>query len=217
MVRRPAIDNDLTNFAGVKSLAAAGSALDGYSQSDNSQHVNFIDGHGHVHELYRSPDPAAQWVDNDLTNFAGVKSLAAAGSALDGYSQSDNSQHVNFIDGHGHVHELYRSPDPAAQWVDNDLTGFAFAGGTLAAAGSALDGYPQGDTQYVNFIDANGHVHELFRSPAAEWVDNDLTACSRGTPAAAGSALDGYPQGDLSQHVNFIDANGHVHELYSPP
>ena len=58
-----------------------GSALDGYSQGDSSQHVNFIDGNGHVHELYRNPDPAAQWVDNDLTEFAG-------GTPTDGISRT---------------------------------------------------------------------------------------------------------------------------------
>ncbi len=220
------VDNDLTGFAGLKSRAVSGSALDGYSQDDSSQHVNFIDENGHVHELYRSPDPAAQWVDNDLTGFAGLKSFAAFGSALDGYAQDDGSQHVNFIDAieaNGHVHELYRSPDPAAQWVDNDLTSDAglksFAGGP-----GALEGYAQDDgSQHVNFIEfieANGHVHELYRSPdpAAQWVDNDLTSFSDlKSFAAVGSALDAYAQGDRSQHVNFIDANGHVHELYRSP
>ncbi len=159
------VDNDLTGFAGLKSRAVSGSALDGYSQDDSSQHVNFIDENGHVHELYRSPDPAAQWVDNDLTGFAGLKSFAAFGSALDGYAQDDGSQHVNFIEGNGHVHELYRSPDPAAQWVDNDLTSDAGLK-SFAAVGSALDGYAQHDgSQHVNFIDANGHVHELYWNP----------------------------------------------------
>ncbi len=274
------VDNDLTAFAG-GTLAAVGgvegralAALDGYSQGDGSQHVDFIDGQGHVHELYRSPDPAAQWVDNDLTDFAGAGSLAegSAISLIDGYSQGDGSQHVNYIDGFGHVlelyrspdpaaqwvvndlgsigfiaiaaysqddgsqhvifnnvgrdsedghiHELYRNPDPAAQWVDNDLT--LFADGT-PAFGTPLDGYSQDDGgQHVNFL-ADGHVHELYRSldPAAQWVDNDLTALAKGAPAGEGTddsgTLVGYSQGDNSQHVNFIDAGGHVHELYRSP
>jgi len=48
------------------------------------------------------------------------------------------------------------------------------------------------------------------------WVDNDLTGFAGGTPAV-GAALDGYPQGDGSQQVNFIDAGGHVHELCRSP
>ena len=116
------VENDLTALAGGTPAAIDETPLVGYSQGDGSQHVDFIDGSGHVRELYRSPDPAAQWVDNDLTRLAGG-TPAMVNLGLVGYSQGDGSQHVNFIDGSGHVHELYRSPDPAAQWVDNDLTG----------------------------------------------------------------------------------------------
>jgi len=212
------LDNDLTAFAG--GVPATGQ-LDAYSQSDNSQHVNYIDVSGNVHELYRSPNPAAQWLDNNLTAFAG--GTPASGSALHAYSQSDSSQHVNFIDVSGNVHELYRSPNPAAQWVDNNLT--AFARGTPAVINGPLSGYSQDDhSQHVNFIDINGHVHELYRSPnpAAQWVDNDLTAFAGGTPAFTEggfsiSPLDAYAQNDNSQHLNFIDAVGHAHELYRSP
>ena len=212
------VDNDLTALA--HGAQAVGSALAGYSQDDRSQHVNFIDVNGHVHELYRSPDPAAQWVDNDLTQFA-HGTPAVINGPLDGYAQGDRSQHVNFIDGSGHVHELYRSPDPAAQWVDNDLTQFAHGTPASTKGGfsiSPIDAYAQGDrSQHVNFIDGNGHVHELYRSPdpAAQSVDNDLTAYAAGAQAEGG--LDAYAQGDRSQHVNFIDGNGHVRELYRSP
>jgi hypothetical protein len=210
------VDNDLTAFADGTS-ADVGGPLDGYSESDRSQHVNFVDDNGHVHELYRSPDPAAQWVDNDLTALAGGTPASKDGPALDAYLQDDGSQHVNFVDDNGHVHELYRSPDPAAQWVDNDLT--AFAGGTQAVVPTGeLDGYSQDDgSQHVNFLDLNNHVHELYRSPdpAAQWVDNDLTKFAGGTQATFLSGLDGYSQDDGSQHVNFIAlSNDHVHELY---
>ncbi len=204
------VNNDLTVFSG-GTPAATGSALDGYWGSDSSQHVNFIDGNGHIHELYIHP--GAGWVDNDLTVFSSG-TPAAPGSALDGYWGTDNSQHVNFIDGNGHIHELYIHP--GAGWVDNDLT--VFSSGTPAASGSALDGYWGTDnSQHVNFIDRNGHIHELYIHPGAGWVDNDLTVFSSGTPAAPGSALDGYWGTDNSQHVNFIDRNGHIHELYIRP
>ena len=108
-----------------------------------------------MHELYRSPDPAAQWVDNDLTESRRWNPAFDSIGPIDGYSQGDGSQHVNFIDGNGHVHELYRSPDPAAQWVDNDLT--VFAHGTPADPGSQIDGYSQGDgSQHVNFMPTTG-------------------------------------------------------------
>ena len=81
-------------------------------------------------------------------------------------------------------------------------------------------GAPTDNSQHVNYLDAAGHVHELYIHPgAAGWVDNDLTQFTGGTPAVAGSALDGYWGSDNSQHVNYLDAAGHVHELYiaAPP
>ncbi len=218
------VDNDLTAFA-KGAPAASGSALDGYWGSDNSQHVNFISTMGMC--MSCTFIPGAGWVDNDLTAFANGTS-AAPGSELDGYWGSDSSQHVNFISIDGHVHELYIHP--GAAWVDNDLT--AFANGTPAAVtrsnprgrfhstatGSALDAYWGSDnSQHVNFIATDGHVHELYIHSGAGWVDNDLTAFANSAPAAPGSALDGYWGSDNSQHVNFISVDGHVHEaIYSP-
>ena len=218
------VDNDLTALA-KGTPAAAGSPLDGYWGSDSSQHVNFLDASGHVHELYIHP--GAGWVDNDLTRTAPNGTPAAppwsrpgthataAGSGLDGYWGSDSSQHVNFADASGHVHELYIHP--GAGWVDNNLTQMT-GGGTPAAPGSSLHAYWGSDSsQHVNFLTDDGHVHELYIHPGASWVDNDLTALANGTPAAVGSALDGYWGSDSSQHVNFVDVNGHVHELYIHP
>ena len=210
--------NNLTELAG-GALAADGDVLDGYAQSDGSQHLHFIDQLGHVHELYRSPQPAVQWVDNDLTSLA-VEVDTAFFSGVDGYTEFDGSQHVNYIDAAGHVHELYRSPQPAAQWKDNDLHNLA---SSTQAGSSAVVGYARGDgSQHVHFIDQLGHVHELSRSPqpAAQWEDSDLTTLAAGTPASTpttGNVLTGYAQPDASQHVHFIDQLGHVHELSRSP
>jgi Peptidase A4 family len=49
-------------------------------------------------------------------------------------------------------------------WIDNDLTGFT--GGVPAAPGSALDGYWGTDnSQHVNYISTDGHIHELYIHP----------------------------------------------------
>jgi len=107
-------------------------------------------------------------------------------------------------------------------WVDNDLT--KFAQGTPASIGgvegsnpTALDAYTDEDgSQHVNFMAVGSEVHELYRNPAAQWADNDLTALAHGAPPLLPGALDGYTEKDGSQHVNFIAADGHVHELYHP-
>jgi len=164
--------------------------------------------------VYGAVTPSSGSTVTQTLSFIWQGTAAASGSALDGYWGSDSSQHVNFVSIDGHVHELYIHP--GAGWVDNDLT--AFANGAAAAPGSALDGYWGSDSsQHVNFISADGHVHELYIHPGAGWVDNDLTAFANGTLAAPGSALDGYWGSDNSQHVNFISVDGHVHELYIHP
>jgi hypothetical protein len=40
-----------------------------------------------------------------------------------------------------------------------------------------------------------------------------LTKLAAGTPANRSAALDGYAQGDGSQHVNYVGNDGHIHEL----
>jgi hypothetical protein len=203
------VDNDLTTIAR-GTVASLDTRLDGYwGTSDNSQHVNFVDGVGHVHELYIHN--GANWVDNDLTKISnGV--IARAGSAIHGYWGSDNSQHVNFFDGIGHVHELYIHN--GANWIDNDLTMLSFA--PPAAATSAIDGYWGGDSsQHVHFVDGSGHVQELYIRPGLGWFSNDLSSFAGGTTAVTTSALDGYWLGaNSSQHINYLDSTGNIHELY---
>ena len=208
------VNNDLTAFSGGGVLPKAGTALTGYWGSDNSQHVNFIGSDGHVRELYIHP--GANWVNNDLTLLSGSGVLPAAGSALTAYWGSDSSQHVLYIGTDGHVHELYIHP--GANWVNNDLTALS-GGGTVPARGSALHGYWGSDSsQHVNFVGTDGHVHELYIHPGANWVNNDLTALAGGgvLPLEA-TALTGYWGSDNSQHVNFVGTDGHVHELYIHP
>ena len=210
-------NNDLTKMSGDGVSPKAGSPLDGYWGSDSSQHVNFIGADGHVHELYIAPG-VANWENNDLTKMSGDGVSPKAGSPLDGYWGSDSSQHVNFIGTDGHVHELYIAPG-VANWENNDLTKMS-GDGVSPKAGSPLDGYWGSDSsQHVNFIGADGHVHELYIAPGvANWENNDLTKMSGdGVSPKAGSPLDGYWGSDSSQHVNFIGADGHVHELYIAP
>jgi Peptidase A4 family len=207
-------ENDLTNLANA-TAPAPGTSLHSYAGTDGSQHGNFIGVDGLVHELYVRPGQA-QWSDNPLTTMAGA-TKPAPGTALDGYWGSDSSQHVNFIGVDGLLHELYIRPGQA-QWKDNPLT--TLSGNPITpVTGSALSAYWRGDSsQHVNFIGIDAHVHEMYNNPeTGHWQDNDLTgfAGSTGTPPAAGAALDSYWGIDGTQHVNFIGADGHVHEIYT--
>ncbi len=154
--------------------------LAGYwEQSDNSQHVNFVAlGVGNVHELIFRQG-ATCWQDTDLTaNAQGTPAFASSG--LDSYwDASDDSQHVHFVDGNGHVHELFFKSG-ATNWVDNDLT--ALSGGPLTPLGGPpsnpfvppaqgprvpISGYLQvpDQSQHVDFLDNNGDIQELSFHP----------------------------------------------------
>jgi hypothetical protein len=200
-----------------------------YTTPENVEHIAYVGADQRIHELFFLVGPNGKWLQGfpggaivDTVNPGSSPASwntksGATGRSLDGYwVGSDNSQHVNYIDLNGYVHELYIHP--GASWVDNNLT--AWTSRPPAAVGSALNGYWVGsdNSQHVNYIDSRGHVHELYIHPGAFWVDNDLIAWTNGTPAAIGSALHGYwLSSDNSQHVNYIDDGGHVHELYIHP
>lgn len=192
--------------------------------------MDFIDSKGHVHELVFVPTLTGKgdWKDDDLTELAKSGSTAVARSPLAGYSggqtRSDVSQHLNYIASDGHVHELYNTPTTMTGWKDNDLTKLAKSS-SIPGVWSTLHGYWGWGEDHVNYIESNGHVHELYDSPTTAWKDNDLTELSReenaqsGSTAIQGSSLAGYRGNtDLfptmeGAAVNYIDSNGHVHEM----
>ena len=191
-------------------LPIAGTALEGFRLSTDSQHVFFIGTDKYVHEL----DIAAGgiWADNDLTTLAGAVPPIPT-SALAGFRLGTDSKHVFFIGTDNHVYELYFTAGTG--WVFNDLTALARA--VRPAATSAIDGHRlSDDSKHVFFIGTDNHVHELFIAPGGRWADNDLTTLAGvgAKPPTPTSALTSYRLSDDSQHVFFIGTDNHVHELF---
>jgi hypothetical protein len=100
------------------------------------------------------------------------------------------------------------------------LSGFALKRLTAVTKGTpsarhALSSFWGSDnSQHVNYIDGSGHVHQLYNGRSAGWIEGDFNAILGGPPALSGSALDGYWGSDGSQHINYVDARGHVQEVY---
>jgi len=97
-------------------------------------------------------------------------------------------------------------------WHALDLT--VEGSGPAAAGDSGLDGYATEYNQqlHVNYVATDSHVHEIFYDNG--WQDNDLTLQSAAPNAILGSALCGFPtEFNQQQHVHFIGADQHVHEL----
>ncbi len=215
--------NDLTQLTGAPNAGSTNpkvedstwtSILTGYqTESDSQQHVNFIGADYHVHELYYD----GAWHHNDLTELASAPNVY--GNALAAYETAFNSQqHVNFpfnASGSVHVAELFF--DDA--WHFNDLSQLT---GAPEVVPPLLDGYVttfnnQMHVNFVAYVGADIHVFELIYN-GTTWISNDLTQLT-GAPSFLNSelnrGLDGYQtEFNFQQHVNFIDTNQHVHELY---
>ena len=199
-------ENDLTTVARA-SAALAGSALSSWVDP-KYQHVAYMSADGHLHELYFRLS-GGRWADNDLTTVARTPA-ALAGSALSSWVDP-KYQHVAYMSADGHLHELYFRLSGGRR-ADNDLTTAARA--PAALAGSALSSWVDPKYQHVAYMSADGHLHELyFRLSGGRWADNDLTTVARTPAALAGSALSSWVDPKY-QHVAYMSADGHLHELY---
>jgi hypothetical protein len=145
--------NDLTVIVAAPP-AAAGSPLTSWADPAN-EHVIFLDAGGHVHEMY-CPTGGGTWGHNDLTAMVSAPP-AAAGSPLTSWTDPAN-EHVIFLDGSGHVHEMH-CPVGGAAWGHNDLTTIAAA--PPAFIGRALTSWADAHYEHVSFLDGSGHVREL--------------------------------------------------------
>ncbi len=153
-----------------------------------------------------------QWTYRDLTALAGAP---AAPSGICAYVfPARGTQHVNYITDDGHVHELTGDVNG---WSDCDLTALA---GTSALAPEGRAPGPAGyvfaaqGTQHVDYVGADGHIHELW-SDSQGWHHKDLTATTGAPPVSDRSSPSAYMfdhQG--TQHVDYIGADKHVHEFW---
>jgi hypothetical protein len=211
-------DNDLTVLAGAVQ-PHANTALVSYWGSDSSQHVFFIGTDDHVHELYIAPGTNG-WADNDLTALlAGDGSTPNVNTALAGFCDDEGGQHLFYVATDGDIHEIY-SGAGGAPGFDHSLTNAAHA--LAPNVGTALNAYQGTDnSRHINFFGVDGHVHEIYGTPqgaGSGYVDNDLTKMANAVdPIIGNRGLHGYWGSDSSQHVNFIGADGDLHELCIAP
>lgn len=147
-------------------------------------------------------------------------------SPLVSYVDVDSAgQHVDYFDADGHVQETYNN---GSGWVRNDLT--SWSGGVPAFSGSPVGAYAGTDgSQHINFVAANSldggvtsyDLHELYCGEIC-WADKDLTAMAQSSdgpsvmvPSPQG-AITGYWDSLDAQHVFFVGADAHIHEMYDP-
>jgi hypothetical protein len=191
--------------------AAAGSALTSW-WGGGYQHVAYVGGDSHVHELFFEIG-VGPWKPSDLHDEAGPGVTRAVGHALTSWSD-ETSQHVAYLDPIGRVHELFFEIG-VGPWKHTDLNNAVGPAAPLAAPNSALTSWSDGAYQHVAYLTPDGHVHELFLEiGAGPWKHTDLMiAVPAAPPAAAGSALTSWWGGGY-QHVGYVGGDSHVHEFF---
>jgi hypothetical protein len=200
---------DLTRLTGAPPADASDTALAGYAWSaGRTKQVVYVDGQGHVIELFVAAGDPWQWVD--LTALTGAP--LPSGAALAGYDWvRGKTKQVVYVDGQGHVIELLVAAGDPWQWVDlTELTGAPLPSGTTLAGYD----WSAGGTKQVAYVDGQGHVIELFVAAGTPWHWVDLTALT-GAPLAEQGSLAGYDRVNRNtKQVVYADGRGHVIELF---
>ena len=122
------------------------------------------------------------------------------------------TQHVNYLGLDNHIHELWWDNNG---WHHNDLTAITGSPESIAA-GPGPVGYVFSGTQHVNYLGADNHIQELWWDSGG-WHHSDLTSAvgAAGTVYAEPRGYGFETHG--TQHVIYMDDNGHVAELYWTP
>jgi hypothetical protein len=196
-------NNDLTTQVGNSVLASGSSGLTSlyFSLAD---HVYYIGSNQHVEQLMWT---GSGWANNDLTAQIGNAVLAEASSALTSLYFA-SSDHIYYIGSNQHVEQLVWT---GSGWANNDLSANAGAS-VLPAANSGLTSLYFSSADRVYYIGTNQHVEQLTWTGSG-WANYDLTA-------AAGTAELALATGGITSlyfntadHVYYIGANQHIHEL----
>lgn len=202
--------NDLTRVTGAP--PAVGDPT-GYTwDADQTQHVIYRDGDGHIHELWFQLDGG--WRRNDVTQAAGVGANQNAKGDPAGYTWSvDGTQHIIYRGHDDHIHELWFNFDGG--WRHNDLLQATGVTGHQEANGDpAAYTWDRDQTQRVIYRGKDLTIHELSFDVVGGWRHSDLTG---GLPAARYAVADptGYTwDADNTRHVLYLATDTHIHELW---
>lgn len=195
-------------------LPIANSRLLAYTWAkQNSQHVIYVDTNNTVRELYQVG--GGPWQTNDLsgrTGFTGFNAPPPSGLLVGYVWENQGSQHVFYIAQDRTIRELYYT----GAWFSNNLSNLTGAPPPRADSPVAAYVCEFENTQHVVYFAENGDVQEIYYS-GNRWVAGqpDLTQTVGAPPPAAGSAIAGYSANyEQTQHIVYVDRNGHLQELY---
>ncbi|GAB3581884.1 hypothetical protein GCM10027406_23900 [Leifsonia lichenia] len=197
---------DLTTEAGAPAVATVAS---GYIfATEGSQHVVYqgIRFDGHVHELWWAGDG---WQHNDLTVAGHAPNTQSAPFGFE--THYDGTQRVVYRGRDSHIHQLSNSTNG---WHDIDISAATGSPATSAIAAPTGYSFEAQGTAHVLARTEDGHILEYWQDASA-WHWGDLTVSAGAPPAYESDIVRGYVyRGEGSQHVDYVGADQHVHELW---
>lgn len=179
-------DADLTTPIGAPPCAGD-AAPTGYAFEDQqTAHVLYRTDQGHIVELW---EDGSGWHWGDLTAVTGAPVSSDAETVTGYVFRGQGTQHIDYVGGDGHLHELWWSADG---WHHNDLTTAAGAAAPFATSSPAGYAFEAGlfqpvATQHVMFTGHDEMVHELWWREGA-WHTNDIGALV-GAPPIVGNPV----------------------------
>lgn len=184
----------------------SGSPLTSFVAPDGSSHIFYIATGQHV--LHMFWNSTGGWQDEDLFSTTGA--VPATNSVLSGVALTDGTLHVFYTGANQHIYQFVYA---SGGWQSQDLT--AVTGNVLAASGTALasDAGAAGEPVHLYYLGTNQHIYCLFIS-GTTWQNQDLTAATGNTPAAAGTKLAVSVLTDGTTRLFYLGTNQHVYQLF---
>ncbi|MBF6467109.1 hypothetical protein IU427_18245 [Nocardia beijingensis] len=187
-----------------------------YTQSDNRQHIAYVDDDHLIHECHFAYVPGGlHWEHSEPS--AGHAPARFDDSPTSWYTLPDNGQHIAYIGQDSQINECFFRYEPGGfHWEHSEpRLGQAHA----MAYTSPTSWYTQSDNrQHIAYVGFNGHsqIHEChfqYEPGGFHWEHSEPSAGH--APVAAGtSPTSWYTPTDNAQHIAYVGTDHQIHECF---
>jgi hypothetical protein len=161
-------------------------------------------------EIYL-PDGGPRWLNENLTGKSGAP---ACNGDVVAYERSDGYDAVLFVDQSTiHIWEI-SSDEPTVGWGSADL--FIHSGATepVESLWSSVQAHVRSDgTNSVVYTGADRHIHEIYLTPHASWLTQDLMVASGDTASSILGRPFGWNRSDGVTSYVFFDTMDFLQEI----
>jgi hypothetical protein len=207
-------NQDLTAITGNVLTASNSKIASVFNSLDGSSYVFYEGTNQHIYELFCCS--TAGWVNADLTAITGNR-LGASGTDLTAFATNTvntNPVFVLYLDTNHHVNTIYWGLDNG-NWLNLDLT--TLTGANPASSSSNLASiYAADGSTHIFYEGSDQDINQLYCCVSTGWGNQDLTAATGNTPAAAGSKLSALAPatGSIGELVFYEGTDQYIYATY---